>query len=935
MRHTVFRGVESMRIKSSYYVSSGIPLGGIGCGTIEIRADGRFYEWHIFNNGRWALRGEDRDKEFMKPTDLYFVARVRYEGRVVVRFLQVARGYRQLEDDERAHLVMPWETRGGDPYKMPWLRSVDSIEFDGEPPFAFLKYIDEDLPVDLALEAFTPFIPGDSKNSSIPVAILVFRVRNKLDKDVEFSLLAGIKSPFSAVPAKTRVEASQYSNGMVITLTGVGISEKHSMFGGSLSLGIFGDGLETGYRLGQQYNDVHGFRRLWVEYRASGILRDAKSFDEFEGVVYSFVVGKKVLRGGEEARMIAVLAWYFPNFFDDLGNLIGHYYENFFKSSRDVAEYVIENFDYLYTYTKKFHDALYSTSIDRWLVDLIASQLTTLQKSTIYTRDGLFGVWEGYGCCGLNTTDVAFYGSIMILQLFPDLEKKWIEYHAQWQLKPDLWPYYEVFASALPENAMKLKEMIWKDPSIATDLNKFREAVRSVVKATGRDPTGRVMHFFTGSFKRPDAYDRPDMNPEYVLMVIRDAVWLGDKELLTKLWGSLKEAIEVILRTHDPLGDKLLYHYTPAGYEAILQSIVRFVPQHQELYRQFLASLGAGYTFFPISVQTFDTWSMIGVTSFTGVLWLSALKAMVEAASIVSDAEFRERLARIYEEAREKLLKYLWNGEYLDLWYDPVSGKRDRGCSSSQLDGQMFLSLELDMGYVMDREKVLSILRAIYRYNFKGEEGLINGSYPGMPRPAEAGDMLLPNETGLTYAIGSQIDTPWTGIEFEVAAHMIYEGMVKEAMDILKAVHERHVRYGQYWNHIECGDHYYRAMDSWLVLMAIENLFYNGLEARLRFAPKINKEMFRGLITVTGAWGVAEQVVQGNEQRVSIKLEKGELNVRVIEVEAFGKDVKSLEVYIDGIKVDAKYSIVDNFMRIDLGSQQKASKGIEIRIVYT
>ena len=61
----------------------------------------------------------------------------------------------------------------------------------------------------------------------------------------------------------------------------------------------------------------------------------------------------------------------------------------------------------------------------------------------------------------------------------------------------------------------------------------------------------------------------------------------------------------------------------------------------------------------------------------------------------------------------------------------------------------------------------------------------------------------------------------------------------------------------------------------------------------------------------------------------------GEVNVRVIEVEAFGKDVKSLEVHIDGIKVDAKFSIVDNFMRIDLGSQQKVSKGIEIRIVYT
>uniref|UniRef100_A0A7J2U1Y1 Glycosyl-hydrolase family 116 N-terminal domain-containing protein n=1 Tax=Ignisphaera aggregans TaxID=334771 RepID=A0A7J2U1Y1_9CREN len=86
-------------------MSSGIPLGDIGCGTVEIRGDGRFYEWHIFNNGRWALRKEDRNREYMKVTDLYFVARVRDGDRVVVRFLQAAKGYRQLEEDD-----MPWKS---------------------------------------------------------------------------------------------------------------------------------------------------------------------------------------------------------------------------------------------------------------------------------------------------------------------------------------------------------------------------------------------------------------------------------------------------------------------------------------------------------------------------------------------------------------------------------------------------------------------------------------------------------------------------------------------------------------------------------------------------------------------------------------------------------------------------------------------------------
>ena len=35
-------------------MGSGAPLGGIGTGFVEIRADGCFYEWQIFNAGPWA-----------------------------------------------------------------------------------------------------------------------------------------------------------------------------------------------------------------------------------------------------------------------------------------------------------------------------------------------------------------------------------------------------------------------------------------------------------------------------------------------------------------------------------------------------------------------------------------------------------------------------------------------------------------------------------------------------------------------------------------------------------------------------------------------------------------------------------------------------------------------------------------------------------------
>ena len=34
--------------------ASGLPLGGLGTGSVEIRPDGYFHEWQVFNAGAWA-----------------------------------------------------------------------------------------------------------------------------------------------------------------------------------------------------------------------------------------------------------------------------------------------------------------------------------------------------------------------------------------------------------------------------------------------------------------------------------------------------------------------------------------------------------------------------------------------------------------------------------------------------------------------------------------------------------------------------------------------------------------------------------------------------------------------------------------------------------------------------------------------------------------
>src|ERR1035438_8843534 len=48
------RAAVPFAIPSTMPMGSGAPLGGIGTGFVEIRADGCFHEWQIFNSGPWA-----------------------------------------------------------------------------------------------------------------------------------------------------------------------------------------------------------------------------------------------------------------------------------------------------------------------------------------------------------------------------------------------------------------------------------------------------------------------------------------------------------------------------------------------------------------------------------------------------------------------------------------------------------------------------------------------------------------------------------------------------------------------------------------------------------------------------------------------------------------------------------------------------------------
>jgi uncharacterized protein (DUF608 family) len=112
-------------------MGSGAPLGGIGTGFVEIRADGCFHEWQIFNSGPWAMNARSTTAPPEPgPQYLRFVLRTKRASDEVA---QVRRLY--LRSDEN------------DLYTLPFVQDIQSIDYLAWFPMTGLHYNDQTTPV--------------------------------------------------------------------------------------------------------------------------------------------------------------------------------------------------------------------------------------------------------------------------------------------------------------------------------------------------------------------------------------------------------------------------------------------------------------------------------------------------------------------------------------------------------------------------------------------------------------------------------------------------------------------------------------------------------------------------------------------------------------------------------------------------------------------
>jgi hypothetical protein len=202
------------------------------------------------------------------------------------------------------------------------------------------------------------------------------------------------------------------------------------------------------------------------------------------------------------------------------------------------------------------------------------------------------------------------------------------------------------------------------------------------------------------------------------------------------------------------------------------------------------------------------------------------------------------------------------------------------------------------MGYIADKEKINEALMAVYNHNFK--ESLRN--YSNVQRVYglndEAGMVLCTWPKGdrplLPFVYAQEI---WTGVEYQVAASLIYSGHVKEGLRMVKAVQNRYNGHKRNpFEHIESGVHYARALSAWSVLLGLSGAEYDGVNQTLSFAPKINSSDFRSFWSTDSAWG--EIIINQKEARIEVV--HGSLSLKKIAVQRTDESSMKVQKYDDG-----------------------------------
>ena len=769
------------------------PMGGIGAGMICLEGTGALSKFSLCN--RPDLISEPKAFAAVSIQSPRKIARV-LEGPIPAWKL-------------RPFLPGIEGTYPGGCWGLPRFRQAT---FEARFPFGTVRLNDADVPLDVELTGWSPFSPGDADNSSLPVAGIEYRFRNRSSASIDavFSFhsqnfLSERHDLFKKTPSD-RIQS--IPNGFI--LFGPGIEERPW---DDASLAVWVDDPKAQVNAAWM-RGVDSPQIVWrdVESGAS-YSRTPLPGDSSPGA--SIFVPFSAPPG--ESKTISLrFAWYAPksNLYKPVDsasesnvvscNVVGcsadtgtyvPWYAGRFPSIEKLADYWQSNYQPLWHASEKFSRALYDTTLPLEVMEAVAANLTILKSPTVLRQtDGRLWGWEGS-----RETQGSCYGS-----------------------STHVWNYAQAVAHLFPELERSLRETEFG----SNQNDEGHQFCRAAL------PIRRLNE----PHAQPDAADGQLGS---IIKFYREWRISGDTDWLRRWWPKIRACLEYSIRTWDP--------------------------EHKGVIEE-------------PHINTYDI-QFWGADSMCTSLYLAALRAAtLMGKALGDDVELYSALLNKSSQQIEKL----FNGEYffqktewknLRAQYPRVDddspnypeflelAKKEgppyqygEGCLSDGVFGE-WLSFVCGLGDVLDSHKVESHLLAVHRHNFRkdftqhvntrrpyyawgDESGLLTCTWPRGGRPSLA----------MIYA-----DEVWTGVEYQVASHLIALGKTEEGLEIVRACRSRYDgRIRNPFDEIEAGHWYARAMSSYALLQAFSGARFDAVEKVLHLKPAVKGDFRCFLSTATG-----------------------------------------------------------------------------------
>jgi uncharacterized protein (DUF608 family) len=690
--------------------------------------------------------------------------------------------------------------------------------FKGRFPFGHIELRDPKMPVDADITAWSPFVPLNADDSSLPAAALEFTLTNRTDKALE--LVYSFHAPLFLAPYNSEnktVTRAQTGTGFVLEQTArEGIPWEQAAF--SALTDHPGATADCAWFRGGWFDPI---TMVWNGVEAGKAL-DKAPIEEGKPSPGGSIYVPLTLEPGASETIRVMLAWYVPESklsqgvpkqtedegenaaADDRSQAQKYYkpwYAGKFRSMEEVSGYWAGNYDRLRSESLRFTETFFHTSLPAEAVEAIAANLSILKSPTVMRQtDGRFWGWEGSlekeGSCHGTCTHVWNYAQALP-HLFPELER----------------------------------------------------GVRAMEFQEGQDESGHQNFRIPLPIQPADHgfHAACDGQLGGIMKVYREWRISGDSEWMKQLWPNVKTSLNYCIETWDP------------AREGILSE-----PHHNTYDIEF--------------------WGPDGMCSS---IYLGALKA----ATLMADAlgEDASEYGELYRSGRDFLESELFNGEYFEqriVWEglrapSPTNGLQawnvdyskeaiellqkegpkyqyGQGCLSDGVIGA-WLAEVCGVGEILDREKVKSHLLSIYKYNLKRDLSQhANPQRPGYALGSEGGLLLC------TWPKGGRLSLPfvysdevWTGIEYQVASHLLSIGCVEEGLDIVRICRDRYDGSTRNpFNEYECGFWYARALASYALIQGWSGIRYDAIDKTLFVSPKQAGD-YSSFLCAAGGYGIA------------------------------------------------------------------------------